>query len=513
MADDLEKLNPTPSSQEIKLWELESGQWEQESSGKGFKLVKTNTGQKVSNHLTNADLQVILNLPKHPENEDWLYPPEFKYCTETGEELLRQDLSEEKAWIPPFGVLPINERKAGVVRGLNQSDFGFEIDFKKQESDSKIEEKVIRLPGSGNFQFFSIKAKTEKNILIAIDPAIGAIYAFLPHENTWEFLKPKGVSLSETSIDLSVWRCEAIVVNNQTELYIPTNKGLAKLLIDFLCLKFEVEYLEEINQSISCIASPAYFLDSIWQLIKNPVGKIQVIQYSRNNEIFTTKNVLDNINISNFSEITNIQAPIVTNNQIIWICDQGQIIVQHVVDTNELMYLKWPEHIKPEFKMGCPYLDTGNTYQLCLNTTKRGFCYVLLNDPDFAENDCLNKIRTCSGSINYRTTNREKTKPWDQQGVPDESQDWILPLVESHLSPKNVLAIKLDLKDKTLLTLLDKKNKQPISANIILDGNNSNRDLTIINVDEPWQLKFFIYENYLWFYHYSGINIKGWSLK
>lgn len=514
MADNSKKSNPTPSSQKSEIWELESGKWQQESSGKGFKLVETNTGQKVSNHLTNADLQVILNLPKHPENEDWLYPPEFKHCTETGEELRRQDLSEEKAWIPPFGVLPINEREKGVVRGLNQSDFGLDIKnlFNRNEDDEP-DFKIDRPPPKPNYQFLSVKTNSQENFLVALSSLTADLYLYTPVKNKWVHLEPKGeLKFAPTEMVSDSWRCEAITTNNVTELFIPTDLGLASLKIDILTLQYDVAYFGDAK----CCASPIYFSDSIMFLVQSGADKIELKSFwPRTGEIKT----LEFQDITNIPKLNNIRAPISTTSFVAWLCDEGQITLRTRIGIYEfeLSFLRWPVGYIPDFNMGCPYLNNkdGDLYQLCFE--KDSPKYVQINSKNPTIEDGCNGQRICSGSYNFHLSKKNKTAPWSEDGVLthqqtlDTSIEYIWPMMESSVS-SFIFALKFDLSgSQEVLSSMFSLEKQRCEL-VSINENDTKKPFCILFVAEPYKTQFFIYEKKLCVYHPEFSDILQWSL-
>lgn len=505
MATNSEILNPSMDLQKSELWELESGKWQAESSGKGFKLVETNTGEKVSADLTNTDLQTILNLPQHPDNVDWLYPPEFSYCSETQTKLVRQDLSEEKPWIPPFGVLPINQRTKGIVRGLNQTDFSLNIESIGRPAQDISEDCNIKPPPNGNYHFFSIKANSTTNILVALDPKIGNLYAYLPGKKAWYFLSFKNIlTLSGTEIEVANWRCESEIVEGETQLFLPTDNGLALLKLDVLSLSFNVEYFG----GGKCIASPIYFGNSIWQPLMKTAGKIELLNYSLENKFIQTITLSKEQNL----ELTKVQAPISTSNFVVWICNQGQIILKfHPNGDTDLRFLKWPLKFQPLFTRGCCYLTKrGDLYQLGVNNTRPNFNqYVKLNDDSFESKESVT-TRLCSGRNNFEMAIRCEEPPWEDLNNHNTSVITVMPLFESRINT-NVLALTFNFAGD-FENLLQKKEK--LEACLLLYSKD-HQTCTINKFveSEPWDIKIFIHNNCIWKYHSERELVIGWRLK
>lgn len=509
MADNLKKSNPTPTSQKSEIWELESGKWQQESSGLGFKLVETNTGQKVFNHLTNGDLQVILNLPVNSSQPSGLYPPEFSFCPETRQELIRSKAMASNYWVPPFGVNPIPERKSGIFRGLNQTDYSLKIANLDTPKELDPPNNTIKLPPNGDYQFFSVRANSAENILLAIDPKSGSLFGYLPDQKEWHILVQKNDSvLSSTQIDLATWRCESQSVNNITELFLPTEHGLALLKVDVLSMTFKVEYYGESQ----CIASPIFYLNSIRQPIINEAGEIELLSYSLNSKTIE-KMVLPN---SQNLKLTQLQAPISTNNFVVWLCQQGQLILERKVEGLELKFLAWKPQVHPIFTMGCAYLASGGAlYQLCTDESNDKNLYVEINNNDFGSQPS-ETLRMCSGSYNFQESNKYKTAPWISPEIATDSSTQsdvvrvVMPLMES-LSTGNVLGLRFELTgDRSIFDLVESRERE--RTDLVMDTVDSQIVLFSFVVSEPWRLKMFIHNDVIWMYHPARNNIVGWSL-
>ncbi len=503
------KSNSTAAHSKNEIWDLDSGKWQQEESGNGFKLIETKTGQKISSQLTNADLQSILNSPINPSKPSWLYPPEFGFCSETGEQLSVAETASFNSWVPPIGVNSLPNRKAGIVRGLNQTDFSLKIANLSTHKKLDTPEFKISLPPNGDYQIFSIKANSADNVLVALDPKSGALFAYLPDQKEWHILEHKNHSLlSSTQVDLAAWRCESQSVNDTTELFLPTEHGLALLKLDVLSMSFDVEYYGESQ----CIASPIFYLDSIRQPIINEAGEIELLSYSLNSKT-TEKMVLPN---SQNLKLTKIQAPISTNKIVVWLCQQGQLILERKVEGLELKFLAWQPHVHPIFTMGCAYLASdGALYQLCTDESQDKNLYVEINN-DFFGSYPSETRRLCSGSYNFHGSNKYKTEPWLSQEIDTNSATQsevvrvVMPLIES-LSTGNVMGLRFELTgDRSVAALVESRERE--RCDLVLDSANSEIVLIGFVVSEPWRLKIFIHHSAIWIYHPARKDIVGWSL-
>lgn len=514
MDDNLKKSNPTPTSQKSEIWELESGKWQQESSGLGFKLVETNTGQKVSSHLTNADLQVILNLPKHPDTdkEDWLYPPEFKYCTETREELRRQDLSDEKAWIPPFGVLPINERADKEIIGLNQNQLFLNTSnlYSLSVDDSDDINKIkIDLP-PGNFHFFSIKCSSESNLLIRYDPKLADISVFCPVTKAWKSFESKDIrGLAISEIESELWGCESFVDGNSTKLFLPTNKGLAQVDFDAASLIHDVQYYG--NEK--CIGSPIYFMKSIWVPIRDDNTGISLLEVALSNGkviSFDKKNVFPkNVKVT----LTDLQKPIRTQLYIIWVCTEGQLILDYKNKEAEPLFIPWPEYLKPIFNLGCPFVSNeGSLYQICKDNSQNINTYVQLHDATFNESFLTKKIRICSGTVSFHYNIKKIDLPWNEiEESTSKIKELVIPLLE-YAGTKLVIGLRINLDGGmttgSILKSIDKRNVEVVFYCY-------DKEFTLFNFTSirPWQVRFFSHDGVFYVYHPDLQSIIGWSLE
>lgn len=502
MAANLEKTS-------INSWLLDSGVWEKNTYSLGFAFVKNNMQRQVSPLLNACDLKRIMGLPTHPQYPDALFPPEFSYCPDSGQQLEPIAYSDNSTWVSPIGLNPLPDRKSGVVRGLNQSDFSFNISNlagRKEIDDAQF---TLSLPPSGDYQFFAVKANSTENILISLDPASGALFAYLPDQKEWHVLEhEKHLLLSGTKIDLAAWRCESQNINNTTHLYIPTDHGLALLKIDVLSMSFDVEYFGDSQ----CLASPIYYLESIWQPVVNQAGEIELLSYS------LTSQSIEKMRLANSQglKLSQIQAPISTTRFVVWLCQQGQIILERTVKGLELRFLTWPSHIQPVFNMGCAYLSAdGSLYQLCMDANKDNNLYIQINNNSFGSYPSETP-RLCSGSYNFHLTNKYKSAPWltpeiaNESAISAEVVRIVLPLLESNAS-SNVLGLSFELSgDKSVASLLDSHERE--RAVLVLDDSDSQTSIFSFTVPKPWRLRFFNYQNILWAYHPEMKYIVGWSL-
>lgn len=500
------------SSQEnsnINAWQLDSGLWEQNSNTKGFEWKKNSSSRSISNLLTSSELQKWMGLPTHPQNPNLLYPPEFSFCPETGEKLKTTSITGQETWISPIGLTPLPERKAGVVRGLNQSEFPLEITHLLNRQEVDDAEFVLPLPPSGDYQFFSIQAGTLDNVLIALDPANGALFVYLPDQEEWHVLEhEQHFLLAGTELAGSSWRCESQQLEKQTRLYLPTDHGLALLTVDVTSLSFDVEYVGEGQ----CIAAPIFYLDAVWQPIRNSAGEIELLGYSYSNQTIQ-KMALSN---SQGLQLTQLQAPISTNRYLAWLCRQGQLILERTVKGLELKFLAWSDTVQPVFNMGCPYLSAdGAIYQLCSDTKQDHNLYIQINTPSFGSYPSETP-RVCSGSFNFHLANKYKSAPWLSPEIVIESATnaevvrVVVPLLES-LSTGNVLGLRFELSGtQSVASLLESQERE--RAVLVLDDSNAQTALFSLTVPEPWRMRFFTHQHILWAYHPEMKNIVGWSL-
>lgn len=488
-----------------KTWLLESGSWSLDSQSKGFILNKTAQGRPMSGALTHEDLRILLAAGHSDDAPNALFPPEFKFNTSTGVALEKLADSVPTTWVPPFGAALASLRGSSAVRGLRQTAEALKLTRQSERNIEDKPNKSLGLPPPGNYQFFSLPACTRAATLLALNPAKGQLYAFLPASKRWEMLESGGVSLlSESIIEQTAWRCEAVIDGLNSLVFLPSHDGLACLRPDALGLRFDVEYIG----GAPAIGGAIQFGELVWVPLRVESG-VRFVSATTDGK---ATQVIE-LPFSSFDETTlgRFYSPLVDGRTALWPTDGGQLLLRKQANGAVVAkFQPWPKNSQPEFEFGSPYLASdGNLWQLCSDTQLGTYFYLQLAVENFERVPTLTP-RMCTGSFNFLFTSRFKSEPWLDPEIANEGRpEFVLPLLESKVS-SSVLGLRLG-KNSSLDAVLSSKDR--MSAVLVVDDSSSQIAFHAITVVQPWRLQLFIHDGLLWAYHPQLNAIDGWNLQ
>lgn len=491
-----------------KPWPLESGTWLQDLPIEGFVLSLTAHNLPPSSLLTPEDLSTLLQTGCSVDEPRAMYPPEFKFCPTTGKELRR--LPERLVgvdWVPPFGTAPLAPRASRAARGLRQAAIAIKLARQVLRRADGEPDASLSLPPPGDYEYFSTPAGSRVAVLLALDPAKGLLYMLLPASKRWELLEHDGGGLlAESRCERVDWRCEVAVDGLRSQIFLPTEAGLACVSPDAASLSFAVHYTGD----APAIGAPLQFGEQVWAPLRLADGGVRFVSSAASGEAAAQVD-LPATSLGGLLPGA-LRAPLADGRIALWPCDAGQLLLRKQVGGGLVAsFQPWPNGLQPAFEFGSPYLSRdGSLWQLCFDMEQGSYVYLQLG-VDKPERAPTLAPRLCSGSFYFRFATKLKSEPWlePEHGDDGGSDEVVLPLLESTVSAA-VLGLKLE----TTAGLADLlRSGERMRAVLVLDDSSSQTAFHMIAVAEPWRLRVFVHAGLLWAYHPLLSRLDGWTLQ
>ena len=480
-------------------WALESGTWAMERGGAGLQLIATAMEFPVSPLLEPADIVQAMHMRTPPDGVGPAYPPDFNFSPLDGKPL-QPVRTAEAVWVPPSGARPVNAPLAQLAVGLQQSMQSIDSALLQSSGADREPTLEIPLPPPGAYEFFSAPFGTRANVLIAIDPGKGSLFAWLPASQSWQPMTGEDALLSECSLPHRAWRAELMVQFNSC-LFLSTENGLVLLQPDFAALKYRVVYIGEGPAQ----AAPIAFENKVWAPVADRNGSIKVVNVD--SEGVTGEPLF----LDGIRDIGAVSRPVAYGRVAVWPCEKGQICLQTGADgTVAASFIAWQQDITPHFEFGSPYLSrAGVLWQLCFSSTEETYTYVRLGTTRWERVAALTP-RLCSGTVNYRFSAMfSGADPWlePEHGDDGAANAVVFPLLE--LNGGGVLALKMA-STSSLNALLNSYDK--MRSELIFEDRRSAFVIQTIPVPQPWEMRLFVHQGALWAYHPGMQRIIGWDV-
>ena len=487
---------------------MPSGQWREGSPEAGFEQIKTAMGHPVSSFVSDQDKAALLPFAWNGESESVIYPPEFKFHPDTGASL-DGVLSRSAAgsWAPPHGDT-FNPDAAAGLRGLRQTTLNINLSRLDQRSGVDRSDAQLKTPGPGQFEFIVAPAGTRWPVLLALDAGRGLLHVWLPRSQQWRPLThaQNGLLAECRLLDQRGWRAEVITGSDQTsQLFIPTDEGLACVRLDVPALVFEVNYIG----GGAAVGAPMRWANRIWTLIQRAGAALELVGCDDSGQ------ALESVAISGpvpATPLVNMQSPLADSRRAMWLCDGGRVQLKLRTDGSvEAEFLAWPEKLQPSFQFGAPYhANNGDLWQLCWDQDTQHYEYLNLTSRH-GEREPAERPLMCTGDVNYRYTQRIDSSPWQvpEQGVDGAAIEHFIPMLES---PDQGVVLGVRVEGKGGLGEMLASGEK-MSAALVCDSNGAQTAFETIGVRAPWNLRWFVYARHLWAFHVDLPHLMGWELQ
>lgn len=433
------------------------------------------------------------------------YPPEFHFAPDTGEALAAVPLRESAVWIPPSGAAPVLDpiQQVRESRQLQQAEVGIRLrpapigSGPMHAADNATF--AMPLPPPGRYEFCAARFGAQQDVLLAIEPERGDLFAWLPLAQLWQPMAPRATGpLADGSLVGERWRMELQQQDSVTTMVMPTVAGLASIKADALTLSYSVTYAG----TGPALGSPIFWSGEVWAPVGSSPMSLSLVSQ-------TGKAIPVALPVA----VEAFALPVCDARQIVWPCEQGQLVIrQGAGGAPEAAWVEWPQGVTPRFEFGSPYLSrAGVFWQIAWDDATGSYVFVQMGRPN-PEVHQASSPSFCTGRVSHRHGHRIKGDPWlDPEHVSDSSSDKVMiPLLESI---RNAAVLGLMVETTSGATaLLASNERQRAELQYQEDSSPPVRFFTML-VAQPWHTRAFVYDQRLWIYHPDMQVAHGWDLE
>lgn len=208
-------------------WEMPSGDWVQDDEKKRFFILNRETGELRRNQ---AGLEVIEGARHHPAGESecgGFFPSDFEHCPFCGTGLSSGEYHSD-AWVPPFGC------GSGLRLVSKRIDIA-SIPLKKEYNVRLVDQEKETFPlprPRGDFEFIVASLGTRSPVLLAFDRITGSIDYYSPADEKWKsFAATPGRRVGESQ--LPNWGWSAASINGNAGFAVPTREAPVWIALDW----------------------------------------------------------------------------------------------------------------------------------------------------------------------------------------------------------------------------------------------------------------------------------------
>jgi hypothetical protein len=489
--------------EQTERWELGSGTWLRDLVSEEWRLVATRAGAVVDPSFGAEDIARLVEARRDPASGH-VFPPDFKFSLHTGTPLRAAIPTLESSWVPPFGdsALPGAERLA---RGLKRTPVSLSLARAQEGSSTGQPDRTLPPLPRGQYRFVVDRFDTACPTLMAVEPEQGNLLVLLPESKQWMPLECTGATgWAHRMRNPRGWRMELVHAPGQATAYCPSAAGLASLTPSVLGLRCAIEYAGE----GPALGGPVAWGPEIWMPMLGKGDTVHLVgkPHRAAGQMHVVLPTPAPVPAHGF------EAPVFNDLHVSWPCDEGQLVLRlDATGERQAHWITWPEHLKPVFAAGCPFMQHDGTFwQLCRRTDDGGFVYVQMAQAS-PESAALDTAVLFTGRVGYRGTSRiEETPSHAAQAGDHASAEAVVPLLES-AHDGAVVGLRMNATHGVLAVL--QAGNQPTRA--ILQVEVQGRPAVAfgaIAVKRPWLALLFVYDGHLWVHHPDLAQPLGWKL-
>lgn len=489
-------------NEQIERWELRSGTWVHDRASETWRLAVTPDGTTVDPKLPAQDVARLVGARRETATGEW-FPPEFNYSQQTGAPLRVTLPAPESPWVPPFGSSALS-RARPLARGLRQTPLPLSpARAAERSADGQPDRTLPPLP-PGQWRFIVDTFDVDWPTLVAVEPEQGSLLLLLPESKSWMALeRAAGASWGQRLRNPRGWRMELVRAHGHATVYCPSAAGLAAITPSAIGLCYGVEYAGE----GPAIGGPVAWDGEIWTPV---LAKGHVVHLVGKPHGAARHTVLPT---HAPAPQHGFEAPVFDDVHVNWPCDEGQLVLRLAAGGDKQCdWIAWPEHVKPLFAMGCPYLSPmGTFWQLCRRNGDGGFEYVRMASaaPEAAP---IGALRLCTGRVSYQGTLRIDGDPWREvQAADDASTEIVAPLLES-AHDGAVVGLRMEAPHGVLALLHGKNEPRRAVLQVEARGRPAVAFATL-DVKRPWLALPFVHHEHLWVDHPDLPQAFGWKFE
>lgn len=482
------------------IWKLPSGEWIQDDEKKRFFLLNRESREEINQ----SGLEIIFGAKWHKANKpcDGYYPIEFDYCPFCGMPLSSVEHLND-FWVPPYGD---GSGLRLVPKGIIQT-----ASIPKQWVDQ--DKNRFPLPRQhGDYEFIVAAFGTKSPVLFAFDRMTGLIDYFSPAQKEWISLSQDLVRRVSES-HLPNWSWSAALIREKVGLAVPTDQGPVWIALDWLKNK----YTPVFGQG-ECIGGAAALQNQIFiPVFSEGALAIHSFEFSA----LKWKQIGDYIRdgVQKSGEAHFFSVPIVDEERhvIYWVGIKGLLTFD--LEKRSCLLRPWEKNnlCRAVPELGPPYRDCyGYFWQICYNDQKNAFGYHKLggDDSDWTK---VNGARFSSGVSCFSRYYDLWEEPWAEGYYNQQDREPFIRVPLLCLDEESKATITVSFGSETDFEIIEiiKNKSKTYNADIRIESEEPSIELRthdVINLHTPWELRSFIYQQYLYVYLINEAVCYKWRL-
>lgn len=497
------------------IWTLNSGDWIQDDERKCFNILDRETGKVQENQL---GLDIISGAKSHVPDESacaGVFPPEFSYCSFCGKDLVAKEY-HSAIWVPPFGN----------GSGLRLASERMKVAYRQEKNVRWVDQDndIFQLPRNrGDYEFIVAPLGTKCPVLIAFDRTTGVPDYYIPsgvEGKKWVTLPPTSARRVGGN-KLPNWSWSAAFIIGKAGFAVPTSEGPVWIGLDWKNGKCTPE-----SGQGECLGGAATLENQIFiPALVNEAIAIQSFDFSANRWKQVTGAPVQDFVLKS-GEDRYFSVPIVDawRRIVYWTGVAGLLTFD--LTTFSCLWRPWETDAHPcraVLQLGPPYQDPeGNFWQICYDDfdeesqQERAFRYYKLSG-DEIDREAVDGGRFCSGISCFSKPHDLWEKPWAKMDRRQEQAKTIrAPLLCLDEESKATITANFGNESTSLLLEVLKDRSKNYQTAFRIESPLDSIELRMphaFNIHTPWELRLFIYQDYLYAYSMDEALCYKWRLK
>lgn len=433
-------------------------------------------------------------------------PSAFNFCPDcsTPLESPQVSIAPDSFWLPPSVALSASTPANFTgMRGTQQS-----IKVKPEDDSGVRADTYLPMPHGANYRFIVGAFGWHAARLVAIDIKTHSLFVLNPDDNTWSRLEDLNGYVTDSILPMDAWGCVVTDPVHSDAIYLACEQGVVEVSINLVTQHFE----SRIIVSGQAKAAPVVRDNLLYVPIKQGEST-QLCQYDlqepdREGVFFPLPEQAVGLYLRAVQD----------ERKIIWVSEHHQLIISFAGDKLSSSLTPWLNSINPEFEFGPPARYHNQYWQLCFDHSQDAYCYVRLGSAaSTTEIHSTPNPRLSTGFTHFLDSeNYHSGEPWFVGEKINDTGEILLPIVEfgvnlievSSITP-TALCIRFQ-SPESLKGILDSTHRQ--ACEVVVLGE-PEQTLERFKVSRPWESQSFVYNGYLWLYHWELKNISGWRLE
>lgn len=476
-------------------WTFGNQIWQQTPDGR-FSLHSI-AGVKTSD--TRIDLDYLAGARLPAESSSDYLPAAFRFCPQSGQELLPARGDRRNRWLPPYGngsglrviadgELSAAQRIVGAIFQRLQADGSPDLSRHSRDID-------IQPLGKNGLNFFVGDAGGYRDALFALSRN-GALYLWLRDAEKWQQLQPSGMPIGQIELERWAWSVSLVPGQRGHDLLIPGARAAVLVSVDPLNGIYRCRHYQGAS-----LAGAALLADIHWMPLRMEDGSVQLVGCNGDgwkalpvNEVVLKKS-------------KGLSAPISdpTTGRVLWIGEYGYLSLSQ--DDLKPHWQAWNNSATAMPQMGPPFRDGYGLWQLVAES--ESLVYQPLDPRSTQPSRSVKGYRLGTGHLSFNNNIRLE-EPWNlhDENLERKTRDVVLPFLEFSgqsllLSMRAEQSLPLDEFFQVTQKVLVQYRLEAIGGKFL------SMDAT---VSKPWEVQWFFFDEAMWLYIDSSGELFRWDV-